>query len=457
MSDIATELERIQNAKNAIKNAIIAKGVEVDDEKIDEYADKIASIVVSDVDPQTRDYNPLTATAKTIGGVSVSTSPYVKIYGSDKKSYTCEEWYALETKPTPIGFDIEACHEHFVIYFYNFTQNGKYTYYDVTGSTAQTDGQLGYSQYGCPMFNSVTTTGSWTDVDNTTAKATADGDNIILTTSKFEGKQWSIAKNCGYRYVFADAIDNSLDRTEAMYAISEWLRWRGAIYSGLTTTDADGTEGTITIVNASGSTPAVNEDMYFAINGTITSKLAKYNRHTASGSLTQTIADAIYTKQLANGVNMNDAGVNSASKPILTLGAKGAEAIAWNGKWWIITPILTSCADSTSLDKNIPDAPAVYYVKKVLQPLYGDDVMLPSERMLEAYYLNRSTLLDSMRTFLNSTAGGSCNINSTLSEYVWCAPRSSATGACYVYIGKGCISIGNVYSRFAVVGASALS
>lgn len=45
---IATEIERIQNAKTSIKNAIEEKGVEVGDGLIDTYADKISEIIPHD-------------------------------------------------------------------------------------------------------------------------------------------------------------------------------------------------------------------------------------------------------------------------------------------------------------------------------------------------------------------------------------------------------------------------
>ena len=45
MSTLQENLDRIKNAKSAIKNAIIQKGIEVTDtEKIETYADKILQI-----------------------------------------------------------------------------------------------------------------------------------------------------------------------------------------------------------------------------------------------------------------------------------------------------------------------------------------------------------------------------------------------------------------------------
>ena len=48
--------------------------------------------------------------------------------------------------------------------------------------------------------------------------------------------------------------------------------------------------------------------------------------------LRSTVRDFIYNKQIANGINMNDTGVNSPTKPILTPGSKGAEAVLVDDK-----------------------------------------------------------------------------------------------------------------------------
>jgi hypothetical protein len=61
-----------------------------------------------------------------------------------------------------------------------------------------------------------------------------------------------------------------------------------------------------------------------------------------------------------SGLNLND------TLRVLTPGAKGAEAYVFNGKWRIITPILTMCYTSYTKDRNIPDAPAIYYWKNVI-------------------------------------------------------------------------------------------
>ncbi len=48
---IIDKLQRLKNTKNAIKQALINKGVEVsDDDSFESYADKIDSLKVSDID-----------------------------------------------------------------------------------------------------------------------------------------------------------------------------------------------------------------------------------------------------------------------------------------------------------------------------------------------------------------------------------------------------------------------
>lgn len=60
---IATEIERIQNAKASIKKAIENKGVEVGNGKIDTYANKIEEITVSeDLSAELTEQNDLLST-----------------------------------------------------------------------------------------------------------------------------------------------------------------------------------------------------------------------------------------------------------------------------------------------------------------------------------------------------------------------------------------------------------
>ena len=448
---IAENLIRIQQAKADIKSVTISKGVEVDDELIDQYANLIAQIPLPD--PEANTPARLPATIVTLGGVNVSTNNHIKIYGSDKKSYTCEEWYALDgkgTTVTPIGLDINAWGLHFVWYFkckYRDAAANNKTYYDVSGSASQTNGNLRHSQWQHPLVTGAYTK---TDLNNKKATATVDGDYLILSTEN-SPKTWRMKKGKGSSGGFLCPGDYQ-DRFNALVAQTEWFRHRAAIDSGLTTDAADGTEGTVTIVTEQ------DGEMYFYVNGNATTCLAKYNMHAMmnGNNPTQDIINAIYNTQKANGTNMNAACLDGHAKPVVTDGSKGAEAYAFNGKWMIVTPILTRCSDTLNLDNNIPDAPAVYYAL-YLSSLYNETITLPCEQMLEAYWVNRSTIINSMISFLNNAVGGSCGVGSSIDTDTWSAVRINANFAWYVGMNYGNCSSYNVYIRIVAVGVSELS
>lgn len=66
-----------------------------------------------------------------------------------------------------------------------------------------------------------------------------------------------------------------------------------------------------------------------------------------------------------SGLNPND------PIKILTPGAKGAEAYVFQGKWRIITPILSCCSTLTyTADRNLIDSPMIYYWKNVIRPRF---------------------------------------------------------------------------------------
>jgi hypothetical protein len=451
MATIAENITRIQQAKADIKAAIQAKGVTVSDELISQYANLIAQIPLPDREadmPKT-----LPATIVTLGGVNVSTNDHIKIYGSDKNSYTCEEWYNLEGKGTtilPIGLDIEAWGLHFVWHFkckYRDAAANNKTYYDVSGSASQTNGNLRHSQWQHP-----TVTGAYTktDLNNTVATATVDGNDLVLSTTN-SPKTWRMKKDMGSSNAFLCANDY-IERYNALVAQTEWFRHRAAIDSGLTTQEADGTEGVVTIVTEQ------DNEMYFYVNGTKTNCLAKYNMHAMmnDNNPTQAIIDAIYVAQKTNGTDMNAACLDGHSRPVLTDGSKGAEAYAFNGKWMIVTPILTRCNATLSMDYNIPDAPAVYYAK-YLESIYGGVITLPCEQMLEAYCVNRSSIINSMISFLNNAVGGSCGIPASINNDTWSAVHGNEYGAWIVGMYSGSCGNGSVYTRYVAVGVSALS
>ena len=450
MGTTAEKLARIQQAKADIKAAIQAKGVTVSDELISQYANLIAQIPIPDREADMP--KPLPATIVTLGGVNVSTNDHIKIYGSDKNSYSCEEWYELEGKGTtilPIGLDINAWGLHFVWYFkckYRDAAANNKTYYDVSGTASQTNGTLRHSQYQHPMVTGAYTK---TDLNNTVATATVDGDDLILSTTN-SPKTWRMKKGKGTSNAFLCA-DDYIDRYNALVAQTEWFRHRAAIDSGLTTEEADGTEGVVTIVTEQ------DDEMYFYVNGTKTNCLAKYNIHSMMNgdNPTSAIIDAIYAAQKTNGTNMNAACLDGHAKPVLTEGCKGAEAYAFNGKWMIVTPILTRCNATLSMDYNIPDAPAVYYAK-YLSTLFNEVITLPCEQMLEAYWVNRNSIINSMISFLNNAVGGSCGVENSIGTDTWSAIRSYSNGSWYVGVNGGTCNDLNVLYRCVVVGVSAL-
>lgn len=453
MGTTAQKLQYLAATKQAIKQALTDNGISVPaGTTFREYASKITDI------RSKFSFEPLPYTQVSLGSSTVNVSPYINIYADDGNSYTPQEWYELPGKGSsihPVAFDIEAVGVHFLLYFKSFVNTDSYSYKDVTGQFSQTNGQLQHSPYN---YTLITDNGTWTDsVDGgtKTAKAVVSNGVIVLSTTN-SPLTWQIATGCGPGDAFQDKTDNSLARTNALYNQVEWLRHRFAINSGLTTEEEDGTIGTVTIVKDNG-------DMYFAVNGVKSNKLAKYNlvgtTAMSSANLTSAIADYIYAQQLVNNVNMNDDTIEgvSPSAKILTPGAKGAEAYAFNGYWMIATPILSNCSASpTNMEKNIQDAPAIYYIKRVLANQY-ENVSLSSVNMVQGYYLNRITILNSLVNFLNSSNGGSCDVPSTLSASVWCAARGSATAAWFVSAGVGFVGTNNVFNRCAVFGASTLS
>ncbi len=454
MATISENITRIQQAKADIKAAIQAKGVTVSDELISQYANLIAQIPLPDHEADMP--KPLPATIVTLGGINVSTNDHIKIYGSDKKSYSCVEWYALEGKGKtilPIGLDMNVWGLHFVWYFkckYRDAAENNKTYYDVSGSASQTNGKLRHSQWQHPMV-----TGAYTKTDpknnntNTVATATVDGDDLILSTTN-SPKTWRMKKGKSTSNAFLCA-DDYIDRYNALVAQTEWFRHRAAIDSGLTTKEADGTEGVVTIVTEQ------DDEMYFYVNGTKTNCLAKYNIHSMMNgdNPTQDIIDAIYAAQKKNGTNMNAACLDGHAKPVLTEGSKGAEAYAFNGKWMIVTPILTNCNATLSMDYNIPDAPAVYYAK-YLSTLFNEVITLPCEQMLAAYCVNRSSIINSMISFLNNAVGGTCGIGANVDTDTWSAVRNNVNFAWSVNLSNGSMNVVYIYYRYVVVGVSAL-
>ena len=209
----------------------------------------------------------------------------------------------------------------------------------------------------------------------------------------------------------------------------------------------------VQILNVTGTQPKVGEDMYYYIDGINTNLMAKYNlknKHDNSSEyLTFSISDYIYERQKANGVNMNDTGVNSAEKQVLVPGAKGAEAIAVNGYWYIVTPYISRPGKNTSIDYNVCDSPAVYYVHS----LQGD-LHIIGDRELHPIWVNKS-IITGLVNYLRTNEERNSDIPSPPSGSCWSAVRFNSTAAWYVYLGSGSVSIPYASSRCSVFPSSA--
>ena len=384
------------------------------------------------------------------------TNPNCRMLFSDGKLYTMAErnalWvangYSATGLPEPVALRLDAFeHEGELYYVDRFTGS-------VYGVTAETNPAAG--QLACFIYNQGFPAGAASGTDYTTGKAwasTVDGDNLVLTEAN-TGQSWTIDKAAA-TVSNAHLVYNMKERTYAMWAWTEWMRHRMAISSGVTTTKADGTMGEVKILNASGVQAAANEDMYFWVKNDSdtfvnTNLLAKYNlnnRHAVnSANLTSAIADAIYAKQKANGVDMNDTGVNSDTKPVLAPGSKGAEAIAVNGYWMIITPYISNpSATTATITNNIADSPAVYWW--IYKEKDG-----PSDTLNFAIALNYD-IMKAWIDYLNQVEGFS--LPAIPYGSLWSAVRQSATYCWYANTSNRNLTINNTYNRNYVFCASA--
>lgn len=398
-----------------------------------------------------------------VGAVTVETGPgttenvayneNVKIKGSDGVKYTLPEWNALYVAAgydkdamtvQPIGISVDAYGaDGEVLLFDRFAGRT----WNVTAEAQGAAEQLALFVYNQPMY---TTAASGTDI--ATGKGWAvvnDGDDFLYQESN-TGSEWSVSKKYKFLGQYDASKDDIVELTDALYNITEWCRRRFAIDSGLTTTDADGTVAAVEILNASGAQAAVGEDFYFWVNGANTGILAKYNLNNLSGTnsylLTQAISDAIYAKQKANGVNMNDTGVNSDTKPVLAEGSKGAEAIAVGGKWYIVTPYISSASATTnSILNNMADSPAIYWAR-------SKDYALPTDRHLNAIYLNYS-IYTAVLSYLRLKEGWTIPANPNPNAGAWTAIRNGAIGVWNVSFITGIVSPSGSSGRAYVFGA----
>lgn len=280
---------------------------------------------------------------------------------------------------------------------------------------------------------------------------TDNGDSLILYCGNTK-QSWQMMKNCGNSNFMATF--NYKERNDAMIAQNEWMRHRFAICSGIQTAEADGIIKSVEILNSSGTQAAVGEDMYFYIDGQNTTLKAKYNlnnRHAVSSAyLTDEIAEFIYSKQVENGINMNDTGVNSVDKPILVKGAKGAEAIAVNGYWYIITPyVLRPNGTQTNFDYNIIDSPAIYYCKSL-----GDDVYLCGDKELLPVWTNKN-IINGLMNYLRTYEERTDEVPSYNNGDAWSCVCYNGSFAWYVSLSNGSCSYGITFNRFSVWAVSA--
>ena len=384
---------------------------------------------------------------------NVASNDLLRIWGSDDNLYTLAQWNALFVAA---GYDHTAMTVTPKGYAW-VSRDGsvvKMTWENFQGTLAKLDGSgldtamcLPHSPYSTMM--AITAADSGTDAINGGAwsiVADDENDEWVLTAG-VTGKTFRVPK--GFPYTNAGDDDKTFaEWTEICWTLTEWYRHRFAIDSGLTTEAADGTTTEVAILNASGEQAAAGEDMYFWIGGVNTEILAKYNANNmhkgnATSGLTDTLRNTLYGNQKTNGVNMNDTGVNSASKPLLAPGAKGAEAIAVSGKWFIITPFVTYPTNANQFG----DCPAVAYVRSKnlsLPPLWACDML----------YWNK-TILNALRTYLVNVEGWTLDPVPTAAN-VWAASRQSTNSAWFVNTSNGSRYYVSTVNRFRAVGASGL-
>ena len=469
MGTTAQKLQAILNSKAAIKTAIEDNGIPVGNVKLSEYAEKIDEI--SDgLD------GFLSVESKTIATSASATTNIVYnkkcgIYDENGKKWDTLEWhqrwvdngYSAEGLSKPTGIWMNAFGLE-IIYLWPLEVAAGYS--DVTGTIAVNTNAFAHFIYNINAITAATAAdrtvwpanqsgmiahGAAGKYRSATFRTVNNGDGLDMVCLN-TGETFTIpSRDVGNANAFMKG--NYEDYMWSHYQQCEFFRALFAICSGIATTEADGATATVEILNAIGQQPAVGEDMYFWIGGTNTGLLAKYNlnsspsttANSSTGLLTQAIADAIYAKQKENGVNMNDTGVNSASKPTLLSGMKGAEAIAVDGYWYIKTPFISNPNGTTfNANNNMADAPAIYLCKH-------KDVTLQTERRLYPYWLNKTTHITALVNLLRTTERLSAIVPAVFSGVLWSAVRCSAGNAWYVGTNVGYVLSVTSYARYGCV------
>lgn len=445
---IATEITRLQGAKSSLKTSIEGKGVTIPSAtKIDGYAALVDQIQAGGDTDGLNGF--LSVESKTIATSASQTTniTYNKncgILDENYKKWDTLAWhqrwvdngYSATGLSNPIGIWMNAFGLE-LVYLWPLTLDVGYS--DVTGTSGVSKQKFHLS---IPAYNAIT---SATAADRTVWPANQSGNIAHGTAGKYKSATWRAktngngldfeCDNTGEVFTVPSRnvgqgtflMDNYEDYMETYYQQCEFYRALFAICSGIATNSADGATTTVEILNSSGQQASVNEDMYFWIGGTNTGLLAKYNlncvpapaSNVTTAALTQAYADGIYNKQKANGVNMNDTGINSSSKHVLSIGMKGADAIAVDGYWYIKTPYIGNPSNAYEIIRNIPDARAAYICKHL-------GITIPSPRRLLPFYMNFNTHILSLKNLIASIENISIDWSTGTFDLMWTAFRSSS-------------------------------
>ncbi len=471
---VATEIQRLQGAKASLKTSIENKGVTVPSStKLDGYSALVEQIQQGgDTDGMN---GFLSVESKTISTSASATTniTYNKkcgILDENYKKWDTLAWhqrwvdngYSATGLSKPIGIWMKAFGLD-IVFLWPLTSNVSYS--DVTGTITLVNNVFSIGLYNCIAITSATAAdrtvwpanqsdmiahGTAGKYKSATFRTVNNGDGLDMICDNTLETFTIPSRNVGDTNAFMK--DNADEYMESFYQQCEFFRALFAICSGIATTQPNGTKTNVDILNASGQQAAVNEDMYFWIGGTNTGLYAKYNLNCIpnpggnenNGLLTQSIADNIYTKQKANGVNMNDTGVNSSSKHVLYEGAKGAEAVAVNGYWYIKTPYLSATnGTSFAANSNIADAPAIYICKH-------KGLVLPTERMLYPYWLNKTTHISSIVNLLKTTEG-LIDIPNVANSFCFSITRYNRTNNWSVFFERGNIQNYTISTRCTII------
>lgn len=497
MATIAENLQSIADSKAAIKAAIEGKGVEVGNAPLADYAGKISEIEGGGCAPDILEVQSTTVyPADTKKATAMASNPGIKIYDRSGKEWTLGEWdeaaracnYDLEARERPIGISIRAGGEKFVLLMEQWDAD---KYYDVTGTyratKTATSGIYEYAQmlrHG--QYNFTSLAGNNIDelrkgvfgdnYENVQHGVTGKYHSARFVRTKLENGDYDIyIENTKTHFTLpADGFVGTAATVNTMQIIdkigahcdmqlvySEICRHMFAVCSGLTTTEEDGTIAPVDIVTSGG-------EMYFAVGGVQSQLLAKYNINNGPNNsniyYTQAMADAVYSLQKSSGTNMN-------SEKVLTPGAKGAEAIAVDGYWYIITPYLTNgnaaTTNRTGTSNEVPDNVIMYWMRYMREHNdynVANTIVVPSERWLQMAYFNK-TIITSILDYLkregwqqhetvlaNIRWKNGCFNN----QSCWSGVRYSTGTAWYVGLVNGVVSNSGTSTRYYAPLASAL-